>query len=208
MKQVLDEKNFFASLEIGKVPLGGILNFNSRELIALYNIFFWDLFGAETLFSEKFLPKEQKHLDFLLCVPSKETLASTIVHSEISKLFKVGDYTLDNFDGRRQGMIGSYILRTSISAIPINSAKCVNRWKFQFMTLLEAEILWLFFRWLSGVRIVTLDLDSKIVTSSHDLNAAGALMIMDCSKLEIYSYNFIELVKLRNFRARKIMLGH
>ena len=192
-KQLLDK------LEIGAVPLKDILRLSQMELLVLYEIFFEFFFGVKASFSAKLLSADH---DFIVCVPSDKILPSEIVYQKMEEFFMVdGDIELDKFNGRRSyTMDKNYILRTSIASKEIHSEKYVKNRHSQLVTFLEAQIIWLFYHWLTSLK---LDQDTMIVTRS--LDSRGNYMILDCLNSKVCSCNFATFGDVSLFHTREII---
>ncbi len=187
MASKIDAEKLYASLEIGKVPPGKIIGFTPLELIHLYERFYQEFLEVENLFSEEFIPEMSGGYSFPVCVPNNST--ESIIYAKMGEFFKYDSrLKLDNSASRRGYMKGDYIIATSVASKSIESCEYVLRRNSQFMTLLEAQIFWLFLQWLAGPNLWIADPNSIIVTSSRDFS--GAFLVLDCQNRKIFGQNF------------------
>jgi hypothetical protein len=193
MSSAIKAVNPFANLEIGKVPLGKIIRFTPSELIRLYKNFYQELFGVKVLFSKKFMPdmaEVGEGFSLLVCVPDESILPAKVIHTRITNFF---DFNASLATGQHKHVRGNYIVATSIASKTINPTKDIVAQHWKVVTFLEAQLFWLFSRWLAGSssacsNLVLMDIDSMIVTSSQD--SKGASIILDCLNKKVFSKVF------------------
>lgn len=174
--QQFSKKKLFASLEIGKVTEGELLQLSVWELKALFGLFYQQVFGIFVSFRNNLMPKADEDFSWVVCIPpfyflnnaTKLKKEKEDVFSErgafLRALCEVFDFCEKNQD--------PFIVLT---AGEINATK-KNRdnSKGNILTSLEYLILREFIRWLTGLH---LDCGNAIITSSKSQEGEVSVFI-------------------------------
>jgi len=174
--QQVNKKKLFASLEIGKVTEGELLQLSVWELKALFGLFYQQVFGIFVSFRNNLMPKANEDFSWVVCIPPTYFLRNTAklkkekgnAFSERGIFLKALCKILDACDETQK----SLVVRTKreINATKKNQDSSNEN----ILTSLEYLILREFIRWLTGLH---LDCGNTIITSSKSQEGEVSVFI-------------------------------